>query len=78
MGETTYDPHGVPSGEGEDVGAGDDAGAGGLEVGLDVVDEVVAEDAAVLRRRLLRVGTVQQQRRITPLTTHPCIVPPKR
>ena len=34
----------VPRGEGEDVGAGDDAGADGLDVGLDLVDDLVAVD----------------------------------
>ena len=34
----------VPRGEGEDVGAGDDAGADGLDVGLDLVDDLVAAD----------------------------------
>ena len=54
MGETTYDPHGVARGEGEDVGAGDDAGAGRLELCLDGVDDVVAAEALVERRVLLR------------------------
>ncbi len=62
-----YHADGVPGRGDDDVGAGDDAGAGLLERVLDVVDEVVAEDAVVLRRRLLRVWPIQQYRRVTPL-----------
>ena len=61
----TYDSHGVAGGKGEDVGAGDDAGAGGLELGLDGVDDVVAAEALVERRVLLRrvVGRGVQKNR---------------
>lgn len=65
-----YQSDGVPGCGDDDVGAGDDSGALRLEEGLDVVDEVEAEDAAVLRRRLLRARPVQQQRRVAPLVNH--------
>ena len=66
----TYDSDGVTRGEGEDVGAGDDAGASGLELGLDGVDDVVATEALVERRVLLRrvVGSrVQKDRPVATL-----------
>ena len=59
--------HGVPCCGDDDVGAGDNAGARILERRLDVVDQIVAEEAVVLQRRLLRVGPVQQERRVAPL-----------
>jgi hypothetical protein len=66
-GRVTHHANGVPCRGDDDVSAGDDAGAYSLERRLDVVDEVVAEDATVLRRRLLRIGPVQQDRRVAPL-----------
>lgn len=64
---TTHHANGVPCRGDDDVSAGDNAGAHALERCLDVVDEVVAEEAAVLHRRLLRVGPVQQDRRVASL-----------
>ena len=66
-GRVTHHANGVPCCGDDDVSTGDDAGAYSLERRLDVVDEVVAEDVTVLRRRLLRIGPVQQDRRVAPL-----------
>ena len=50
--------NGVPGGEDLDVGAGHHAGAPPLQLRLDGRDEVVALDAQVRSRRLLRAGAV--------------------
>jgi hypothetical protein len=63
----THHANGIPCCGDDDVGAGDNAGARILERRLDVVNQVVAEEAVVLQRRLLRVGPVQQDRRVAPL-----------
>jgi hypothetical protein len=64
----------VARGEGEDVGAGDGGRARGLDLRLDVVDEIEAEGGAtgVGAGALLachRGGVVQQQRGVAALST---------
>jgi hypothetical protein len=59
--------HRVPGGEDLDVGARDHAGAPLLQLRLDGRDEVVALDAQVRRRRLLRAGAVDQEAAVAPL-----------
>jgi hypothetical protein len=57
----SYHTNGVPCCSNDDVGAGHNSRAFCLELPFDVVDEIVAEETAVLNRRLLRVGTVQKK-----------------
>jgi len=59
--------HRVPGGEDLDVGAGHHAGAPPLQRRFDGSDEVVAFDAQVRCRRLLRAGPVDQQTTVAPL-----------
>jgi hypothetical protein len=63
----SYNANGVPCCSNNNVGTGDNARAFSLELPFDVVDEVVAEEAVVLYRRLLRVGPVEKKRRVTAL-----------
>ena len=48
-----YQDGAVPRGEGDDVGARDHAGADGLDVSLDLVDDLVAADGGVGESGLL-------------------------
>ena len=66
-----YQKGAVARGEGDDVGAGDDAGADGLDVGLDLVDDLVAADGVDVRAGALLAGkapgVVQKNRSIATL-----------
>jgi hypothetical protein len=66
VGGAAEEGEGVPRHEGERVGAGDDARAGGLEGGLDGVDDVqgaqgLVGDGHPLRRRARRRGDDEQR-----------------
>ena len=63
----SYHANGVPCCSNDYVGTGDNAWAFRLELPFDVIDEVVAEEAAVLYRRLLRVGPVEKKRCVAAL-----------
>jgi hypothetical protein len=67
-----YQQGAVARGEGDDVGAGDDAGADGLDVRLDLVDDLEAADGVDVGAGALLAGkapgdVVQKNRSIATL-----------
>jgi hypothetical protein len=70
-----YQEGAVPRGKGDDIGAGDDAWANELDVGLDLVDDLVTADGVDVGAGALladeAAGVVQENRGVAALMTTP-------